>query len=121
MAGSAFDPGGASSSGQLQAPVHLSYADRLKANIKFNQRLKRNILEIVLEKENSEVEINIKESFSRMFSLTPISVQKNYILCVSYTKQKENSNLHAKIQNRLCKLYYPHSIAPCKRVILAPQ
>ena len=76
MAGSDFDPGGSTSSGQVKAPVHLSYADRLKANIKYNQRLQRNILEIVLEKENSDVVINIKEEDTKqLFETIGIDIE----------------------------------------------
>ena len=34
-----------------------SYADRLRTNVKFDQRLKRNILEIVIEKNDEETEM----------------------------------------------------------------
>ena len=34
-----------------------SYAERLKTNVKFDQRLQRNVLEITLEKTVKEVEI----------------------------------------------------------------
>ena len=68
MSGTDFDPGGAKSSGQSLAPAYRSYADRLKTNIKYNQRLQRNILEISLEKQSSEnvndlSEANIKQLF----------------------------------------------------------
>ena len=45
------DPGGGKKS---QPP---SYADRLKTNIKYDQRLKRNVLEIAIEKSEKEAEI----------------------------------------------------------------
>ena len=45
------DPGGGRNKGQP------SYADRLKTNIKYDQRLKRNVLEIVIEKCEKEAEI----------------------------------------------------------------
>ena len=34
-----------------------SYADRAKMNIRFDQKLKRNVLEIEVEKDNEEEEI----------------------------------------------------------------
>ena len=44
------DPGGGQHEGVREVGQNLSYADRLKTNIKYDQRLKRNILEIVIEK-----------------------------------------------------------------------
>ena len=38
-----------------------SYAERAKMNIKYSQRLKRNILEIEVEKENEEDEMILSE------------------------------------------------------------
>ena len=46
------DPGGGKVLGQQG-----SYADRLKTNVKYDQRLKRNVLEIVIEKSEREAEI----------------------------------------------------------------
>ena len=68
MSGTDFDPGGANTNGQSLAPAYRSYADRLKTNIKYNQRLQRNILEIILEKESSDIvsdlsEISVKQLF----------------------------------------------------------
>ena len=37
----------------------LSYSDKLKTNIRYDQRLKRNILEITLEKTDSDASIDI--------------------------------------------------------------
>ena len=55
------DPGGGSQQegdhGPAPASAPFSYADRLKTNIKFDQRLKRNVLEITLEKTMKEAEI----------------------------------------------------------------
>ena len=48
--GSSFDPGGG-------APRGVSYADRLRTNVSYDQRLKRNVLEIVLEKTEKDAEI----------------------------------------------------------------
>ena len=48
--GSTFDPGGGTSRGD-------SYAERLRTNVNYDQRLKRNVLEIVLEKTEKDAEI----------------------------------------------------------------
>ena len=63
------DPGG----GQNDAQTTLksdSYANRLKTNVKFDNRLKRNLLEITLEKTSSEVESEViisQEAIARLF------------------------------------------------------
>ena len=45
----------------------MSYADRLKTNVKFDQRLKRNVLEITIEKTDKEKRIELKpETVSRL-------------------------------------------------------
>ena len=36
----------------------MSYSDRLKTNVKYDQRLKRNVLEITLEKTDAEAELD---------------------------------------------------------------
>ena len=41
-----------------QAINEKSYADKLKTNVRYDQRLKRNILEIILEKTNNDAAIN---------------------------------------------------------------
>ena len=46
--------------GVQQRPV--SYADRLKTNIRHDQRLKRNVLEIEIEKLDSETEIILDQA-----------------------------------------------------------
>ena len=46
-----FDPGG------TQEVIPKSYAEKLKTNVNFNQRLKRNVLEITLEKTEKDAEI----------------------------------------------------------------
>ena len=43
------------------AQQQTSYADRLKANVSYNERLKRNILEITLEKAEKEAEMVIDQ------------------------------------------------------------
>ena len=44
------------------ARIPPSYADRLKTNIKFDQRLKRNVLEINIEKEENEIEVVLDQN-----------------------------------------------------------
>ena len=53
---SGFDPGGTT-----PAHAYHSYADRLKTNIKYDQRLQRNILEIILERQSSDVGSELQE------------------------------------------------------------
>ena len=36
-----------------------SYSDRLKTNVNYNQRLRRNVLEISLEKTDDEADLNV--------------------------------------------------------------
>ena len=56
-----YDPGGG---GRRQG---ASYADRLKTNVNFDQRLKRNVLEITLEKKEKEAEMMLdQESVARL-------------------------------------------------------
>ena len=58
---SGFDPGGTNSNEQTPAHPYHSYADRLKTNIKYDQRLQQNILEIILEIQSSDVESELQE------------------------------------------------------------
>ena len=51
------DPGG-----NRYAAKDNTYAGRLKTNVSYNERLKRNILEIVVEKTEREAEIVINEA-----------------------------------------------------------
>ena len=46
--------GGGGDDGRPERP---SYSDRLKTNVRYNQRLKRNVLEITLEKSNPTTNI----------------------------------------------------------------
>ena len=47
---------------KVDKPVNvLSYADRLKTNVKFDQRLKRNVLEIEIEKVDKEADIVLSD------------------------------------------------------------
>ena len=50
-AGEDFDPGG------KQSANMASYAEKLKTNVNYDQRLKRNVLEITLEKTEKDAEI----------------------------------------------------------------
>ena len=43
-------------------PGERTYADRLKTNVSYNERLKRNVLEITVEKIDSDAEIIISEN-----------------------------------------------------------
>ena len=62
------DPGGGQHEGVKEVGQNLSYADRLKTNIKYDQRLKRNILEIVIEKIDKTAEIVLQpETVARIF------------------------------------------------------
>ena len=53
----------------------MSYSDRLKTNVNFNERLKRNVLEIQLEKTNQDANINVdSESIARVFRTLGIDI-----------------------------------------------
>ena len=56
--GGFIDPGGGRGGGGGRPP---SYAERLKTNVSYDQRLKRNVLEIVLEKIEEHAEIVIDQ------------------------------------------------------------
>ena len=43
------------------AGAKLSYSDRLKTNVRYDQRFKRNILEITLEKSDPSIDIAVDE------------------------------------------------------------
>ena len=43
-------------------PGERSYAERLKTNISYNERLKRNVLEIAVEKIDNDAEVIISEN-----------------------------------------------------------
>ena len=52
-----------------------SYSDRLKTNVRFDQRLKRNILEITLEKSDPTVDIDVgQEDIARVFKTLGIDI-----------------------------------------------
>ena len=50
------DPGGGHVS---NSRTGNSYSEKLKANVNYNQRLKRNILEISLEKTEDNADLNV--------------------------------------------------------------
>ena len=55
-----------------------TYADRLKTNVKYDQRLDRNILEIVLEKTDKEADYDIpQENIASVFKTIGIDIQKH--------------------------------------------
>ena len=76
------DPGGGVKVHGAGAPKQYSYADRLKTNVKFDQRLKRNVLEITLEKTSREAEIfvdqNCVERLCRSIGLDVNSQMEGY-------------------------------------------
>ena len=53
----------------------MSYSDRLKTNVRFDQRLKRNILEITLEKTNRDSDMDVgQEDIVRVFQTLGIDI-----------------------------------------------
>ena len=53
----------------------MSYSDRLKTNVKYDQRLKRNLLEITLEKSNPSVDIDVdSDDIARVFKTLRIDI-----------------------------------------------
>ena len=57
-------------------PTAMSYADRLKTNVKFDQRLKRNVLEITIERTDREKRIDMKpETVSRLLISIGLNVR----------------------------------------------
>ena len=56
-------------------PLQLSYADRLKTNVRFDQRLKRNVLEITLEKTGKDSEMDVGQAdIVRIFNTLGIDI-----------------------------------------------
>ena len=55
---------------------NMNYADRLKTNVRYDQRLKRNLLEITLEKTKTEAEFNDvdPEDIERVFKTLGIDI-----------------------------------------------
>ena len=55
------EPPDAAAAPEAAGPKLLSYSDRLKSNIRFDQRLKRNVLEITLERTHRDADINVDQ------------------------------------------------------------
>ena len=54
---------------------NMSYSDRLKTNVRFDQRLKRNVLEITLAKSNAEADAEISvEAIAKVFNTLGINI-----------------------------------------------
>ena len=71
MSEKAFPPDG----GGVRAST---YAQRLKTNVKYDQRLKRNVLEIVLEKTEKEADLAITpENVVKVFKTIGIDIEKH--------------------------------------------
>ena len=68
--------------------AQLSYSDRLKTNVKYDQKLKRNVLEITLEKTDTETQIEDvgEEDIARVFKSLGIDI----------VSQVQGSQLHYK-------------------------
>jgi hypothetical protein len=96
--GGAESGGGVGSGGGVKT---TSYADRLKTNVNYSQRLKRNILEITLEKvnKNTEIEIN-QEDTSRVFRTLGIDI----------TSQVEGHQVHYKGRNSVISVWMANGI-----------
>ena len=60
-----------SRSSENSETTKMSYANRLKTIVNFSQRLKRNNLEITLERTNKEVDMDVvdPEEISRVFRI----------------------------------------------------
>ena len=106
MAGPGTEPpdGGTVGGGEInnQPPnPRVSYSDRLKTNINFNQRLKRNILEITLERTNKDAEIRIdQEEISRVFKTLGIDI----------VSQVEGYQVHYKGRNSVISVWMPTGV-----------
>ena len=75
----------------------MSYSDRLKTNVRYDQRLKRNVLEITLEKtgkdaENEDVE---EEDIARVFKTLGIDIDS----------QVQGSQLHYKGKSSIISVW----------------
>ena len=74
------DPGGPGGGSHQQPGAaggqQVSYADRLKTNVKYDQRLKRNVLEITLERTSMEADLVIgNDSIERLFRSIGMDVE----------------------------------------------
>ena len=67
-----------------------SYAERAKMNIKYSQRLKRNILEIEVEKENEEDEMILSdETIATLLNKLRLNINSHVEGCqVNYRRKK---------------------------------
>ena len=66
------DPGGVARS------TSNSYAERAKMNIRFDQKLKRNVLEIEVEKDNEEEEIILSaETVSKLLNKIKMNIHSH--------------------------------------------
>ena len=55
----------------------MSYADRLKTNVKYDHRLKRNVLEITIEKDNKDMRVKMSEELTaRILKSVGIDIAK---------------------------------------------
>ena len=48
--------------GEEKVNKSMSYSDKLKTNVRYDQRLKRNVLEIALEKTDSDTTFDVEEA-----------------------------------------------------------
>ena len=56
----------------------MSYSDRLKTNVRYDQRLKRNVLEITLEKVNAEADVEVThEAIAKVFKTLGIDIDSH--------------------------------------------
>ena len=63
---------------KLQPERSKTYADRLKTNVKYDQRLKRNVLEITLEKTEEGADLNVdQDCIARVFKTIGISISEH--------------------------------------------
>ena len=57
--------------------IKKTYAERLKTNVKYDQRLKRNILEITLEKTEKDADIDVdQKNIARVLNIIGIDIPK---------------------------------------------
>ena len=75
----------------------MSYSDRLKTNVRYDQRLKRNVLEITLEKTDAEVESDTigQNAIARVFNTLGIDIKT----------QVEGYQVHYKGRNSIISVW----------------
>ena len=80
-----------------QSSRSMSYADRTKMNIKFDQKLSRNILEIEVEKDNAKDEMIVSEE-TVVNILCKINMNSNHVegYQVSYGRKKSKIEVLCK-------------------------